>query len=122
MDGPTQRSRVLLFVAIAAVGLALDLGTKAWTFSRPDLFQGEPWWVWEGHAGIQLSLNEGALFGLGQGKPWLFALFSLAAAVAIPTWLFGYDAGRSRPLTITLACVMAGVLGNLYDRLGLHGL
>ena len=47
---------------------------------------------------------------------------SMLAAVAILVWLFGYGAARSLLLTIALGCVTAGVLGNLYDRLGIPGL
>jgi signal peptidase II len=36
-------------------------------------------------------------------------------------WLFYFGAAADRWLTVLLGCVMAGVLGNLYDRLGLHG-
>ena len=42
-------------------------------FASRGLRAGEIWWLWHGHVGIQLSLNEGALFGFGQGRVWLFA-------------------------------------------------
>lgn len=113
--------RYVLFVVAAAVGLSVDLATKHYFFAQPDLRGGAIWWQWKGHAGIQLSLNEGALFGMGQGNVWIFATMSCLAAVAIPTWLFVFRAARDAWLTIALGFVMAGVLGNLYDRLGLHG-
>jgi signal peptidase II len=92
-------------------------------FSQPDLLaHGEPRWIWQGHAGFQLSLNEGALFGMGQGKVWIFAICATAAAIAIPVWLFVFGAARDRGLTVALGCILGGVLGNLYDRLGLPGL
>ncbi|MGI9456374.1 MAG: signal peptidase II [Aeoliella sp.] len=116
------RSRILIFAVIAAVGCLADLATKWWMFAQTDLRMGKVWWVAQDYAGVQLSLNEGALFGMGQGYVWLFALFSLIAAVAIPVWLFRYAAADDLGLTISLACVMAGVLGNLYDRLGMHSL
>ncbi len=47
---------------------------------------------------------------------------SVLAAIAIPTWLFVFRAARDTWLTFALSCVMIGVLGNLYDRLGLHSL
>ena len=37
-------------------------------------------------------------------------------------WLFAARAARDLLLTIALGCVTAGILGNLYDRLGLAGL
>jgi signal peptidase II len=100
---------------------AAVLGTKSWFFSWPDLRAGQVYWLWPDHIGIQLSWNEGALFGIGQGRVWLFVVLSIAAAIAIPLWLFRYGAARDAWLTFALGCVMAGVLGNLYDRLGLHG-
>jgi len=119
--GPVPRSRYALFAVIAAAGCAADLGTKWWCFSSPQLRAGEIYWLWRGHIGIQLSRNLGALFGIGQGKVGLFASLSMVAAIAIPAWLFWMRAAHDRWVTIALGCVMAGVLGNLFDRLGLSG-
>lgn len=122
-DVPT--SRYVWFIALAGVGCAADLLTKHWLFSCPELLplhSGKIWWIWEGHVGFQLSLNEGALFGMGQGLVWLFAALSIVAAVAIPVWLFVFKAAQDRLLCFSLSLVMGGVLGNLYDRLGLHGI
>src|SRR5687768_7436117 len=116
---PIPRTRHLAFWLLAALGLGADLGSKHWMFSQADLLAGGVKWVWQGHAGFQLSLNEGALFGLGQGGVWVFAACSIAAAVAIPVWLFRFGGARDRALTLILAAVMGGVLGNLYDRVGL---
>jgi signal peptidase II len=114
-------NRFFLFAIPAALGSAADLLTKEWMFSWPELRAGGTHWFWTGHVGLQLSWNEGALFGMGQGMVWLFAALSIAAAVAIPVWLFWFGAARDAWLTVALGCVMGGVLGNLYDRLGLHG-
>jgi signal peptidase II len=116
-----RSSRYLLFAAPAGLGCAADLATKAWFFASPQLRSGAVYWLWPGHAGVQLSWNEGALFGIGQGQVWLFVALSIAAAAAIPAWLFLFGAARDALLTFALGCVAAGVLGNLYDRLGLHG-
>jgi signal peptidase II len=77
------------------------------------------WWLWSGHVGIETSINTGALFGLGAGYWWLFAGLSVLALLGILTWLFIYRAAADRWLTVALGCVTAGILGNLYDRLGL---
>ncbi|HEX5470560.1 MAG TPA: signal peptidase II [Lacipirellulaceae bacterium] len=114
-------SRYVLFATIAIVGCTADLVTKAWCFSSPRLRSGEIIWQWPGHAGIQLSRNPGALFGLGAGMVGFFAVLSIIAAIAIPVWLFRFRAARDGWLTAALGCVMAGVLGNLYDRLGFSG-
>ncbi len=83
--------------------------------------EGAIWWAIPEYAGFQLSLNEGALFGMGQGLVWLFAAPSIAAAIAIPLWLFRYGAAADAWATFALGCITAGIFGNLYDRLGLHG-
>jgi signal peptidase II len=115
-------SRYVLYGATAATGLAIDLITKHLCFASAQLSNGDILWLWPGHVGIQLSLNEGALFGFGQGKVWIFAALSVIAAIAIPIWLFFYRAARDAWLTFALGCITVGVLGNLYDRLGLHGI
>lgn len=113
--------RFILFLVPAVVGLVTDLATKSWFFSQPELRAGKIYWLWQDHAGFQLSWNEGALFGFGQGKVWLFVALSVSAAIAIPVWLFWYRAARDAWLTFALGCVMGGILGNLFDRMGLHG-
>ena len=59
---------------------------------------------------------------MGQGMVWFFALLSIAAALAICWWLFVAGAARQWLLTVALSGIMAGILGNLYDRVGLPGL
>jgi len=123
-------SRYLLFFALAIVGCAADLWTKhvmfAWRgLPPPWRSDSQPphqvWWIWQDVLGIETQLNQGALFGMGQGKTWLFALLSFVAAGAILYWLFPAKAARDRLLTFALGLVMGGILGNLYDRLGLWG-
>jgi signal peptidase II len=58
---------------------------------------------------------------MGQGQSHLFAGLSILAALGILYWLFIHKGATSWWLTIALSFVMAGVLGNLYDRVGLHG-
>ena len=111
-----------LFWGLALAGLTADLATKQWVFRQPDLLRHEVRWFWPGHVGLQLSLNEGALFGMGQGNVALFAALALAAAAAIPAWLFLSGAARDLRLTVVLGAILGGILGNAYDRLGLPGL
>jgi len=113
-------NRYVVFLSIAVIGCAADLLTKHWVFQ----WLGYPppskkWWLWEGYIGIETTLNRGALFGAGQGYSSLFAALSIVAAVGILVWLFRYRAAHDLLLTIALACVMGGIGGNLYDRLGL---
>ena len=121
-------SRYLVFATIASIGCALDLLTKHWVFARlsvPFIEGGRfspPIWLVQDIFGFETSLNEGAVFGVGQGLVLVFAGLSMLAALGIVAWLFVGRAARDLFLTVTLALIMAGIVGNLYDRLGLHGL
>ena len=113
-------SRYYLFFALAILGCALDLLTKAWVFAWRGMPRADgEYWIIEGFFGIETSLNRGALFGLGQGQVAVFAVLSVVAALGILYWLFIRKAAIDLWLTVALGLVMAGILGNLYDRLGL---
>jgi signal peptidase II len=137
-------NRLLIFVLLTAVALTVDLDSKTIVFkdlgypggeptpaslgehtrfASPPTREGESLPYIDGWMTFRLltSFNRGALWGLGQRYTWLFAALSLAAVVGIPVWLFGFSAGRSLWLTIALALILGGTLGNLYDRMGLHG-
>lgn len=120
---PVPRSRYLVFLSLALFGCLLDLSTKSWIFGRLGL-PGEQgvWWLWQDVFGLQTSLNEGALFGIGQGSVNFFSVMSVAAAIAIFLWLFAAGAARDWLVTIACGLICAGILGNLYDRLGMPGL
>lgn len=120
---PVPRSRHLVFWLVAIGGCSVDLLTKHWIFQRLGMPMEHPTeWLWEPVFGFTTSLNEGALFGIGQGRGTMFACLSMLAAVGIVYWLFWLGAATDLLLTIALACVAGGIAGNLYDRLGLPGL
>lgn len=109
---------VLLFGVIALGGMAFDLGTKSAIFARvplgvsrtviPDLLELHP------------SRNKGALWGFGSNLPnsgLIFAGLSIVAGLAICYWLFVRGAAQDGLLTAALGLIMAGALGNCYDRL-----
>jgi len=122
------RSRYWLYGVVALAGLGWDLWSKSRVFQELGYEYHTSDWAWEtpllwGRFAITLrtSFNRGALFGLGQGYAWLFALLSVIAVAGIVYWLFQRGEARSRTNTILLALITAGALGNLYDRIGLHG-
>lgn len=113
-------SRYAVFLLLAAAGCATDLASKSWVFNRLGMpEQRGIEWIYEPYFALQTSTNQGALFGMGQGKVWLFAAASVVALIGICYWLFVAGAARDWILTIALGLVIGGVLGNLYDRLGL---
>jgi signal peptidase II len=122
---PVPRSRYVWFFLLSIVGLAIDLGSKSIVFGKLGYPGGRSvaygfFGDW-GSACFLTSINEGALWGMGQGYTWLFALLSVVAIAGVSVWLFVYRAANSLWLTICLGLIMAGTLGNLYDRLGFHG-
>ena len=119
-------NRYVTFTVLAIGGLVWDLYSKSWVFAELGYPSGQSQWSRDFLSGwvtmrLFTSMNEGALWGMGQGYAWLFAALSLVAAAGILYWLFAKGAASSLWLTIALGLIMAGTLGNLYDRLGLHG-
>ena len=112
--------RLFLFCSIALGGFVFDNATKALVFARigPPPAQAVP--VIPRILELHTSQNTGALWGWGAGLPYssqIFAALSVVAAIIICYWLFFLGAARSRVLTIALALIMAGAMGNCYDRL-----
>jgi signal peptidase II len=112
--------RFFLFWGIAVGGLAFDLVTKSLVFSRIGPPPAAPVVLVPRVLELHTSQNTGALWGFGAGLPGsslIFASLSVVAAVIICYWLFFLHAASSRVLTVALGLIMAGALGNCYDRL-----
>jgi signal peptidase II len=112
--------RWLLFWAIALGGAAFDLAAKSQIFEKIGEPPSPSVSIVPGILELQTSLNPGALWGFGRSLPYssqLFAGLSILAGLAICYWLFVRGAAASLALTIALALIMAGALGNCYDRL-----
>ena len=123
-----KRSRLLLFLVLAVVGCTLDLWSKHVVFNArgftPDDYyffppDAETYWIIDGYFALQVWVNQGALFGVGQGQSLLFAIVSIVAMLGIFYWLTKGTAIQSRWLVVALGLIVGGIIGNLYDRLGL---
>lgn len=64
-----------------------------------------------------LVLNPGAVFGMGAGRRVFFIAFT-GVAIAFSLWMFhAWTRPRDRAAHIAIALLIAGGLGNLYDRI-----
>jgi signal peptidase II len=66
---------------------------------------------------LKLVVNRGAVFGVGNGGRWFFAGFTLVALTAAVCMFAGWTDRREHLVHVGVACVLAGGVGNLYDRL-----
>lgn len=121
MIGPgVPASRHLLFWSIALGGAAFDLAAKSWIFAEvgPPGSPARP--IVTDLIELRTSHNTGALWGFGAGIPYsslFFAVLSAAAAILIVFYLFVRRHASDWRLTAALGLIMAGALGNCYDRL-----
>ncbi|MCC6676339.1 MAG: signal peptidase II [Phycisphaerales bacterium] len=136
---PTWRcpSAWLLLIIVTVLGLAADLASKHLAFrhiahipvevSRDQVLRAthlgslipphEPVVIAPRLLDLTLVLNPGAVFGMGAGRRWFFIVFTIAA-VAFALWVFStWTRPRDRAAHIGLGLLLAGGLGNLYDRL-----
>ena len=122
-------------LAVFLVGVVIDLSTKSMAFERVagspvDLSNREvvaepsfrlPW-----HEGVQaipfdlldlhLVVNHGAVFGIGQNARGAFIVFTAVAVVA-GVAIFGWWTRASSKWThVAIGLILAGGVGNLYDR------
>lgn len=123
MNNARSRWYLILFGVLAVGGCVWDLYTKTWAFQHlgPPGPGQQRYWIIANAFSLLTNLNTGALFGVWQGGNIVFAVASALAAMGILGFVFvRRPAGAFQ--SIALGLVMAGAMGNLYDRLGLHGL
>ncbi len=101
------------FVLTTAVGLLADLWTKNLAVDK--LKDALPVEFIHGWIQFEYTENPGAVFGIAPGKTMFFIIVSIGA-IGFLTYLFATSAAR--PIyQIILGLLLAGVLGNMYDRI-----
>ena len=107
---------IILFATVTLFGAALDLWSKHTVFDWLGNAPVPEYSVIDGFLRFILAENTGAAFSLLAGKTWFFITVSVIALIVIQT-LFVTGKLTPRPILAALACINAGVIGNLYDRL-----
>lgn len=136
LDLPAGRSRraIIFFIVTMVLTLAIDLVVKTQSFKHvagePVVLSFEtasdtsfdpipphpPIVVLGKVLALKLTVNRGAVFGIGQGKRWVFVVVSLIA-IAVIGRVFYKSAATAKWTHLCLGLILAGALGNLYDRL-----
>lgn len=122
-DAPPERFAIhhapahIRFWIVAIAGLALDLFSKYAVFN--ELRQGGNVTLIPGVLEFHTTMNPGALFGIGAGRTELFLVASVVALVLV-LWMFAQCPAKRWLTQIALAGILAGALGNMYDRINVR--
>ncbi len=136
-----ERSYRMMLWVLALTGLTLDQSSKyavfAWLGEKPEQeyvvfrtdsggFQLVAQFESEESGGRRVPhVNQGALFGFLRDHKALantgFAVISLLAAAAIVYWSSHQNTAQDRWLCAALGLILAGTLGNFYDRVVFNG-
>jgi len=106
----------LIFWSLVAAGIALDLWSKAAVFGWLSQKQANSVSIVDGFFQLVLAENRGAAFGIAAGQRYLLITVSIIALVVVLLF-FLLGGTRQKLLRIALALFMAGICGNLYDRI-----
>lgn len=102
--------------ALALLVLLLDQGSKVLAQSLLDYARPVPVFSW---FNLTLHYNEGAAFSFlsnaGGWQRWLFTALALVVSLLLAVWIWRLP-HQQRLLTIALALVLGGALGNAIDR------
>jgi len=106
-----------LYLMLAAVIIILDQLSKFWVLQNLDLHQSFPILP---VFSIVHARNYGAAFGIlndaGGWQTLFFSVVALGVSIVLLIWLKRV-AATDRQLSLTLALVLGGAIGNLIDRL-----
>jgi len=103
-----------MFQAVVVFWLLLDLVVKQTVLFTMDLHQSIP--LWEGVFHLTFVRNYGAAFSIMQGQLWIFFL-AMAALTVLVIWFWFNERPRHWMPVLGTALVVAGALGNTFDRL-----
>jgi len=100
------------FATVAVFLLVIDQITKLWAVAT--LVPGQPQELIGSVLQLNIIRNPGAAFSTGTGYTWVFTTLSIAATIGV---LWFARRVRHRGWAIALGILVAGISGNLVDRL-----
>ena len=103
-----------LIIAIVAITLIVDQLTKYLVVTQMNLGQSIP--LIDNFLYITSHRNEGAAWGILQGKMMFFYIITLVVVGVVIVWLSRLDVKKDKLLVIALAFILGGALGNFIDR------
>lgn len=103
-----------LIIAIVAITLIVDQLTKYLVVTQMNLGQSIP--LINNFLYITSHRNEGAAWGILQGKMMFFYIITLVVVGVVIVWLSRLDVKKDKLLVIALALILGGALGNFIDR------
>ena len=108
---------LILYFGVAAFVVALDLITKFLVKGSEVLMRGDVIDIIPGVFRFRYVENPGAAMGSFAGNRWVFMIFSTVAIIAIAVYLVKYRKTINRLFGISMAMIMGGGIGNMYERL-----
>jgi signal peptidase II len=114
-----------LFIVMTVVAALIDLASKAWVFHAmkvridPDLLQvmpHRPVEVIPGVFHLVCALNKGGMWGFFAGHTFALVIFSIVCIAVIAVMVVKLKPSQHL-MRIALALILAGAIGNLWDRL-----
>lgn len=103
-----------MYYIIAIIVLAIDQIWKAAIVKWMEVGQTIP--IWEGVFNITSLRNGGAAFGILQNQRWFLISVTLVVVFGIIYYL-QTEGKKNRRISLALASLLGGALGNFYDRL-----
>jgi len=109
------KEKLAVFATITPSVLVLDLISKSWALDT--LGGGNRTEIFGGFVPLTLAYNRGAAFGisLGDDSRWFFIPITILALILLLV-LLKQAARRDWLRLVSISMVVAGALGNLYDR------
>lgn len=108
---------LILYFGVAAFVVALDLITKFLVKGSEVLMRGDVIDIIPGVFRFRYVENPGAAMGSFASSRWVFMIFSTIAIIAIAVYLVKYRKTINRLFGISMAMIMGGGIGNMYERL-----